>query len=175
MAVLHQVDGARGAQMSRRWFMRAAWGTGMLLLLAQVGGAFVDFFRPRKIGAFGTELAIGTADQFPVGSITRFTEGKFYVSHVPEGFLAFYQKCPHLGCTVPWEPTQQSEDKVQAKGRFNCPCHASIYNRYGEIVAGPAPRPLDLMQVRVEGGKVYVHTGKITQRGIWQPDQAVKA
>jgi cytochrome b6-f complex iron-sulfur subunit len=44
------------------------------------------------------------------------------------------QSCPHLGCGVPWCQTSQW---------FECPCHGSRYNRYGEWTGGPAPRGLD--------------------------------
>jgi cytochrome b6-f complex iron-sulfur subunit len=44
------------------------------------------------------------------------------------------QSCPHLGCAVPWCQTSQW---------FECPCHGSRYNRYGEWTGGPAPRGLD--------------------------------
>ena len=44
------------------------------------------------------------------------------------------QSCPHLGCGVPW---------CQASQWFECPCHGSRYNRYGEWTGGPAPRGLD--------------------------------
>jgi cytochrome b6-f complex iron-sulfur subunit len=51
------------------------------------------------------------------------------------GLLALYtQACPHLGCAVPW---------CQSSQWFECPCHGSRYNRYGEWTAGPAPRGLD--------------------------------
>jgi cytochrome b6-f complex iron-sulfur subunit len=42
--------------------------------------------------------------------------------------------CPHLGCAVPW---------CQSSQWFECPCHGSRYNRWGEWVGGPAPRGLD--------------------------------
>lgn len=175
MAVTHPGIATRGSDVSRRNLLRILWGIGLLAFLVQTGVIFLDFFRPRKIGAFGSVLAAGKADEFAVGSVTRFAEGKFYLSHVPEGFLALYQKCPHLGCVVPWEPEQQTEDHVEAKGRFNCPCHGSIYNRYGVNVAGPAPRPMDLMEVKIDNGQISVNTGKITERGTFEPSQAVPA
>jgi len=42
--------------------------------------------------------------------------------------------CPHLGCAVPW---------CQSSQWFECPCHGSRYNRWGEWTMGPAPRGLD--------------------------------
>jgi len=73
-------------------------------------------------------------------------------------------KCPHLGCTVPWRPDDPSMDSIAPKGRFNCPCHGSIYDRYGQIITGPAPRPMDLFKVTIEGTKVRVKTGSAIQR-----------
>ncbi len=66
--------------------------------------------------------------------------------------MALFQKCPHLGCRVPF--CQQSQ-------WFECPCHGSKYNNAGEYRDGPAPRGLDRFAVRVEGGQVSVDTSSV--------------
>ena len=64
---------------------------------------------------------------------------------------------------------------VASEDRWHCPCHGSIYNRHGERIAGPAPRPMDLMGLPFDGsGNAVVDTGKITQRAKFEPDQAVQ-
>jgi Rieske Fe-S protein len=59
-------------------------------------------------------------------------------------------------------------DTLEPKGRFNCPCHGSIYDRYGKIIQGPAPRPMDLFGVTFRDGKVYIDTNptKAKQRTV---------
>jgi cytochrome b6-f complex iron-sulfur subunit len=151
---------------SRRTLLRfAGWGT-LLALVGQWTVGFGSFFWPKKVGAFGGEILGGTLADFKVGDVKLIQEGKCYISRVPEGVLALWWKCPHLGCTVPWKPDDRTEDELAAKGRFNCPCHGSIYDRYGNIVAGPAPRPMDLFGVSIRDGKVYIDTNptKVTVR-----------
>ncbi|MDA8099662.1 MAG: ubiquinol-cytochrome c reductase iron-sulfur subunit [Nitrospiraceae bacterium] len=60
---------------------------------------------------------------------------------------AYSPSCPHLGCGYRWFPSEQ---------KFKCPCHASVFDINGKVLAGPAPRPLDTLDVRVDGEKVYV-------------------
>jgi cytochrome b6-f complex iron-sulfur subunit len=168
---------ARRGFWTRRSILRwAGWGT-IMLLLGQWSVGFVQFFWPKKVGAFGGQINAGAVEEMQVGDVKVLREGKFYVSRVPEGVLALWWKCPHLGCTVPWKPDDPSMDQIAAKGRFNCPCHGSIYDRYGQIVSGPAPRPMDLFPVEVREGRIYVNTNPTTvvTRTTARPSDATPA
>lgn len=55
--------------------------------------------------------------------------------------------CTHLGCGYRWDAPDR---------KFKCPCHLSVFDVDGRVLAGPAPRPLDALPVRVEGGKIFV-------------------
>jgi cytochrome b6-f complex iron-sulfur subunit len=68
---------------------------------------------------------------------------------VDSGIVALYQKCPHLGCRVPWCGTSQW---------FECPCHGSKFNRVGEKTGGPAPRGMDRFPFDVVGGNLVINT-----------------
>lgn len=67
-------------------------------------------------------------------------------------WIALYQRCVHLGCTVPYRDDCFS---------FKCPCHGSHYNTDGEYLDGPAPRSLDRFAFHFEGEDVIVDTGTL--------------
>ncbi|MBI4545138.1 MAG: Rieske (2Fe-2S) protein [Gemmatimonadetes bacterium] len=65
-----------------------------------------------------------------------------------EHFTAYNARCPHLGCAYGYD---------EAAGIFRCPCHNGLFDaRTGAVLAGPPPRPLDTLEVKVEDGVVYV-------------------
>jgi cytochrome b6-f complex iron-sulfur subunit len=129
------------------------------------------FAYPRiKAGTFGGRFTVDrkasefqvTDDPFPV------PDGKFFIVKVPpdasvkpaededgnvnaEGIMAIYQVCVHLGCLVPYIPSER---------RFICPCHGSTYERDTKYVRGPAPRDLDQFRVKVVNDTIVVNTGQ---------------
>jgi menaquinol-cytochrome c reductase iron-sulfur subunit len=61
--------------------------------------------------------------------------------------VAYGPQCTHLGCAYHWE---------QDKSEFVCPCHTTLFSIDGKVISGPAPRPLDRYQTRIEGGKLML-------------------
>lgn len=51
----------------------------------------------------------------------------------------FSAKCTHLGCTVTWNPLEQS---------FDCPCHGSRFFNNGKVINGPANNELEKKQIK---------------------------
>jgi len=92
------------------------------------------------------------ADQLDAETFLRDQDGSYWV--------ALYQRCVHLGCTVPFR-----DDCVS----FKCPCHGSHYNVDGEFIDGPAPRSLDRFQMSFNGDQVVVNTGAINDK-VPHPD-----
>ena len=61
--------------------------------------------------------------------------------------VALAPHCTHLGCAYHWDEKNMN---------FLCPCHTSVFSKDGAVLAGPAPRPLDRYQSKVEKGKIYL-------------------
>jgi cytochrome b6-f complex iron-sulfur subunit len=151
----------------RRTFVRNTVLGSVGLSLAAMGGGFLAFFWPLKTGAFGTEITVPGSLIPAVGDPPYVDQaGKFFLINNEDGVLALYWKCPHLGCTVPWN---------DSAGDFQCPCHGSVYDRTGVLISGPAPRPMDLMELTPDGqGNLIVNTGEITERSSYDPSQATQ-
>lgn len=153
-----------GKGINRRQFLGFAWAVSLLGLFSQAGVALVRFFKPRvEPGAFGGRVIAGQVAEFEPGTVNHVQEGRFFVARLEDGgILAIWHRCTHLGCTVPWR-----EDE----GRFHCPCHSSIFSIEGEVVSGPAPRPLDLFPIEIDGEKVVVDTSRPIVRDQHDPSQ----
>ncbi|MEW6044868.1 MAG: Rieske 2Fe-2S domain-containing protein [Bacillota bacterium] len=147
-------------EMRRRILMRwLMWGSAFVFF-AQSALAGLAMFWPRRVLGFGSKVDAGPVSSFPAGSVTKFREGKFWLSRLDNGVIALYWRCTHLGCTVPWREDEQL---------FHCPCHGSIYERTGQNIAGPAPRPLDYMTVEIVNGRIIVNTREIHERAVHLP------
>ncbi len=70
----------------------------------------------------------------------------FIVQHKGRLF-ALSPVCSHLGCLVNWH---------RKKGQFLCPCHGGKYDIQGNVIAGPPPRPLTRLPMKIEKGKLYI-------------------
>ncbi len=61
--------------------------------------------------------------------------------------VAFSPWCTHLGCAYHWDAQ---------KREFLCPCHSSVFGMDGKVRSGPAPRPLDRYEVKLENTRVWL-------------------
>jgi menaquinol-cytochrome c reductase iron-sulfur subunit len=68
--------------------------------------------------------------------------------------VAFGPNCTHLGCAYHWEDGQKD---------FLCPCHNSVFSIDGKVVSGPAPRPLDRFQTKLQGNRLLI--GQLKKSG----------
>ena len=170
--------------VTRRQFLNRSMINMMLLGLSGFGASMLAFLWPSSSGGFGAKIAlplsIDDIEKFIAENHAPYyyAPGRLYVnpypaSALPEakqvsaysasagvlgameaGIVVLYQKCPHLGCRVPWCATSQW---------FECPCHGSQYNRVGEKKGGPAPRGVDRFPVDILGDRITVDTGLVVQ------------
>ncbi|MDQ3649966.1 MAG: Rieske (2Fe-2S) protein [Acidobacteriota bacterium] len=62
-------------------------------------------------------------------------------------YHAYGQKCTHLACPVYYARQHQ---------RLECPCHEGAFDvATGNVLYGPPPRPLDLIELEVRDGEVW--------------------
>jgi len=152
--------------ISRRDMLKLSWGALAGLVAVEVGGLALSYMKPRlAAGEFGSIITAGIVDEFPPGSVTQIPNGRFYLTRLEDGgFLAIYQRCTHLGCSVPWEQTANS---------FICPCHSSSFSADGTLLNPPAPRALDIFPVSIEDGQIKVDTARPVSREGFEIAQVV--
>lgn len=77
----------------------------------------------------------------------RAVRNVWVIKHSEQRVTVFSPICPHLGCRFDWQPNIE---------RFVCPCHGSVFAMDGEVLKGPAPRPLDSLPERIERDELLV-------------------
>jgi cytochrome b6-f complex iron-sulfur subunit len=122
--------------------------------LAFVAPALAYLFPNRNFGATGREFAdafgqVISANSIPEnGNQIGMLGGKPVIVLRSSGELvALSAVCTHLGCTVAYNQSAQI---------FHCPCHGGQYDRDGNVIAGPPPKPLERINIRVEDDKIVL-------------------
>lgn len=165
--------------VTRRSFFNRAVAALFGSYLGVLGASMLAFFWPRLSGGFGARVDAGQVEAIkaqltqPDGSVLPFTVSGARAYVVPigpdqlagsqfdqqglvaDGLMVMWWRCVHLGCRVPW---------CASSAGFECPCHGSKYNFFGEYEAGPAPRNLDRFVVEIsEKGRLIIDTGAVVQ------------
>jgi cytochrome b6-f complex iron-sulfur subunit len=155
------------APLTRRDFLKLGLGALSGLAVLEIGAASLFFMQPRRLeGEFGGVVNAGLVESFPVGSVTEFPNGRFYLVRATDGFLALSNRCTHLGCAVHWQANSQ---------QFFCPCHASGFDQHGDVQNPPAPRALDTFPIEISDGQVFVNTSRAQKRDRYTPEQVAQA
>lgn len=158
------------ARWTRREFLRFGVVGGVVALGIQAAAFLYATLFPRRVPRFGSRIVAGDLREFTADSAPeRVVAGKFFLASFPAGLLAIYWRCRHLGCDVPWYPSDTATlpNGREVTGIFRCPCHNSTYTRDGQVIAGPAPGPLDIFTIEVDAeGRVIVDTGEIWRRPV---------
>ena len=103
------------------------------------------------------KVKIGPPEAFARGSKTHLAELGLWIFRDDDGGIyAISSVCTHLGCIV-----QQQKD-----GNFLCPCHGSVFTGDGKVAAGPAPGPLNWIEMSVApDGQIVVDKMRTVRHG----------
>ena len=156
----------KNTQISRRKFIVYAWIAAAAITLGElIGGTFAFLWPRRKEGKGEKVFVAGKVSDFEVDKVAYFRKEKTFVLRLEGGFLAFSAICPHLRCIVNWDEMSR---------KFDCSCHGAKFNRNGEVLEGPPPRPLDLYKLQVVEGKLVIDMATPVERNKYEPSQLVK-
>ena len=141
----------------QKWGMTSAMVSAMLLrdLICGNENPYAEVFDPGRFDAAavpglakeGVQAVKGLAKeifQIPSSTAAAIPKGhggivflhgkKIGVYKDEKGQLYPVQiRCPHLGCQLEWNPDERSWD---------CPCHGSRFDRFGNLISGPAQENL---------------------------------
>jgi len=146
----------------RSFFIGAIYGIWGVIAAAMGLPALVYLLLPPKIRQENEWVDIGDISKLTPNSpvemtfrrnrvdgwkITSEKSTAWVVKQPDNQVVAFGPQCTHLGCAYHWE---------DAKGEFLCPCRSSLFAPDGKVVSGPAPRPLDRYQSKIQGNKLLV-------------------
>lgn len=118
-------------EVSRRSVLLWGWGA-FVAFLAASAGSVLRFFLPNVLYEPSQKFKAGLASDYPLG-VTIDKANRVWIVRNDTGIYSMWARCTHLGCTPNWFP---------AENRFRCPCHGSNFSIEGDVIAGPAPKPI---------------------------------
>ena len=138
--------------LTRRNLLRTGWKFGGSLLAIAAGWTSWEMLRPLAGSGVKGKIKLGSPSKFKAGTATFVNQGRLWLSNADGQYFALSQKCPHLGCRVPF---------CESSGRFECPCHGSVFDIAGEWISGPSPRGMDQHELTIEDDVIVVDTSKL--------------
>jgi cytochrome b6-f complex iron-sulfur subunit len=146
----------REASTRRDFLTQVGFGACAAAVLGS-GAVTMDYLEPKVLFEPPTAFSAGTPLDFPEGTVRFDKEHRAYVIGAPGGVYALSAVCTHLGCITRY----RSDENAIA-----CPCHGSRFDLEGDVVNGPAPRPLPWLDVQVDAaGNLVVDTSVVVPRG----------
>jgi len=106
--------------------------------------------------AYAAKIAIGLdklSKLKTVGSsMTIKLKGKMvmFVRDSEESVRGIDPTCTHEKCTVEYKTERR---------RIECPCHGSMFDLEGNVLKGPAEKPLSLYETSLQDGRVVIDLG----------------
>ena len=142
--------------VTRREFTKSLGLVSLAAFVATSAVAAVDALR-RRAKSGHSPMRVASLQELPVGHSKVFHypgpgDPCLLVRLDEDRFVAYDQKCTHLGCPVHYD----RED-----GRIVCPCHVGYFSAEdGRALAGPPKRALPKIEIERRGEELWT-TGKI--------------
>ncbi len=153
---------ASGGTTRRNFYVGAIYGIWAAIMATLTIPAFVYLFFPPRLRKENQWVEVGDITRLtpdaPVEMVFRRTRvdgwkinseksTAWVVKSADNQVVAFGPQCTHLGCAYHWD---------DGKNEFLCPCHSSLFSVSGKVVSGPAPRPLDRYETKIDGTKLLL-------------------
>lgn len=140
----------------RQFLLKAGWA----FFWAFLGGWLLSnlkFLFPNVLYEPSLRFKAGDPAKFKLGINEDLKKSqRVWLVRTEQGFYCFWARCTHLGCTPNW---------FEAEGRFKCPCHGSNFNKAGDVIAGPAPKPLWRCAVTLaDDGQLLIDKARLENR-----------
>ncbi len=151
--------------LDRRSFVKIVTSILGSLMAAIVGLPMIQYFISPALNISTSDdwISLGPLENYPLDVPTSFkftisrvngwekssqSYGVFVFRQTGKDIVVFSDICTHLSCRVAWDAENEE---------YLCPCHAAFFDKYGEVISGPPPRPLDRYEIKLEEDKLFIH------------------
>jgi cytochrome b6-f complex iron-sulfur subunit len=172
---------SRYAETTRRQFLLLIGAIGGLGALLFGGVMSLKFMVPGATNEAPAEFKVAVdPNSLRPGDVHQDTSHRVSLVLDDQGFYAVYLVCTHLGCTPNYQSQVAADlstaiqDEAKHRGArkslgadapangWACPCHGSRYYIDSTHFYGPAPRPMDWVQVKyAKDGSLLVDRSSI--------------
>ncbi len=137
--------------MNRRKFVNLFLGGTILGTVASFLYPVIRYLiPPRQAEAVEKKIAVAKVGELApnAAKLFKFGTSPALLINTSDGELrAFSAICTHLTCSVRYESDT---------GTLLCPCHNGRFDLAGNVISGPPPRPLEVYNVEIVGGEIFV-------------------
>lgn len=145
--------------MDRRNFFTILGNTTSGIVTLGALGVTFEFLKPNVLKEIPTQFKVGPVSNIQPGTVIFQPEHRLFLVRKDDGaFYAVSSICTHLGCTTKWIGQTDMKDSETA---ISCPCHGSKFNKIGDVLQGPAPRPLERYKLSLAGDRIVINTKAI--------------
>jgi nitrite reductase/ring-hydroxylating ferredoxin subunit len=144
-------DRSDEAQVTRREFCNFLGLTSAALFVGAAGFAGKAAIDSRQTPTFAAAQINGAETMAPNSALNFHyptdKDSAILIRTADGTYHAYSQQCTHLACPVYY---------AREHHRLECPCHEGAFDATtGNVLYGPPPRPLDVIEVEVRNGQVW--------------------